>query len=1184
MEVLARRLCEAVENEDAQEVEDLLQSGADPNFVLPNNGIAAIHLAAGKESESALRCLTLILQHGGNPNVRSIEELTPVHVAASWGCCKVLVALLRIGGDPTLQDQDGNTASDLALMERNRRCVVALQEYIERSTLKDKNCGLCDSILSDDITHISNISLLLESSYKHSPFNSTSIFPLAPIPVHRNIGEHMDNAALSSRIEFSGLGVKESEMKGYSEILNNIQVSMSNGAYLLCLNSNKAPNTNVDCSLVQSVALTENCTNPKDSLESNIVLYDDGAKMDLHAATSSLMDPKMFSVRIADFDVTSPDHVYVYSRESSSYEDIENTFVVLDKEREEHTGKDVSCSTTYNSCQSESPSLGENSCNLMRVKGINSHFLDKDMTRTCSKSVKDAEAPLEAKSCNTLDLKVPAMEATSLLQKRDIVMNTRVNMSACSPNSNAHNKGTSRVLGSSQTQIVEASQRAIEPSPTVSIDGAAEYYNQERDNQCLKNQLKNMMFLTKAQTSDQSQHHTASMQEQFGISEPSISDTLPVTHQGNPFGEKANVLNEQLKTMMILTKVQQSPSHSNSTSDTPANELDLQVVRDKCDTAMNAEFRKMMMATKAFESPHGADQEKSRCFFTPRTKRRLQSSNSRHSNSSLFDESVEMPQRGRRVRSPGGTIQSPSSSQICGSRRTLFTSSLASRKQTSEVRESGQNSSLIISDIPTGPISMRATTNKLVDSEATLNLSDFLTDDVSSSDTEARKCGLQLTKVSGDPVVDQMVSGNTWLTEEGEDNSGELGQGDVNTQFSHSFPVSQSNDSLVHSTQLEDPTGKLINGDNKPRYSFSRLSSIAKDEDMQNTCQLNRILDSDSQVVPLSPGGRPVNMSKTESMDFLYQDKEKGHKLIERHISCTDTSYSSSTENSDDTVIYYWRDYHTVTQKINKFDSNRVAVELYRLSNNDIARKLMELGEDVGPVSTQNRKMCILLLDKCLKKSSNRKTRWNTGYNPELSVALHTSNIPDCRSDETMLSQEFDKPDKTRKWREGVLKSSFNYLLMDPRVTQNLPARYHSLSENECFRTFIGSVFYVGKGKRSRPYCHLYEALTHYNDSNKQACPKVQHIVDIWKSGLGVISLHCFQNTIPVEAYTREACMVDAIGLKMLTNQKKGVYYGQVQSWPPARQRHLGVFMLHRAMQIFLAEGERQLRPPDIRT
>lgn len=40
----------------------------------------------------------------------------------------------------------------------------------------------------------------------------------------------------------------------------------------------------------------------------------------------------------------------------------------------------------------------------------------------------------------------------------------------------------------------------------------------------------------------------------------------------------------------------------------------------------------------------------------------------------------------------------------------------------------------------------------------------------------------------------------------------------------------------------------------------------------------------------------------------------------------------------------------------------------------------------------------------------------------------------------------------------------------------------------------------------------------------------MQHILQVWGAGQGVVSLHCFQNVIPVEAYTREACMVEAIG------------------------------------------------------
>lgn len=54
-------------------------------------------------------------------------------------------------------------------------------------------------------------------------------------------------------------------------------------------------------------------------------------------------------------------------------------------------------------------------------------------------------------------------------------------------------------------------------------------------------------------------------------------------------------------------------------------------------------------------------------------------------------------------------------------------------------------------------------------------------------------------------------------------------------------------------------------------------------------------------------------------------------------------------------------------------------------------------------------------------------------------------------------------------------------------------------------------------------------------------------------------------------------------GLKMLTNQKRGDFYGVVSTWPLKRKRELGIHLLYRAMHIFLAEGERQLRPVDIR-
>ncbi|XP_074240526.1 ankyrin repeat and LEM domain-containing protein 1 isoform X3 [Saimiri boliviensis] len=108
------------------------------------------------------------------------------------------------------------------------------------------------------------------------------------------------------------------------------------------------------------------------------------------------------------------------------------------------------------------------------------------------------------------------------------------------------------------------------------------------------------------------------------------------------------------------------------------------------------------------------------------------------------------------------------------------------------------------------------------------------------------------------------------------------------------------------------------------------------------------------------------------------------------------------------------------------------------------------------------------------------------GHSLELAAALRTGRIPDAQADENALAQQFERPDPARRWREGVVKSSFTYLLLDPRETQDLPARAFSLTPAERLQTFVRAIFYVGKGTRARPYIHLWEALGHHGRTRKQ--------------------------------------------------------------------------------------------------
>ena len=209
-------------------------------------------------------------------------------------------------------------------------------------------------------------------------------------------------------------------------------------------------------------------------------------------------------------------------------------------------------------------------------------------------------------------------------------------------------------------------------------------------------------------------------------------------------------------------------------------------------------------------------------------------------------------------------------------------------------------------------------------------------------------------------------------------------------------------------------------------------------------------------------------------------------------------------------------------------------------------------------------------------------------YSPELQCTIQDFNwqksLRDYQKLENEVTEQFSKPEPSRRWRGGVVKSSFTYLLLDPRITKNLPCHVDSMSESYIWSTFLSSIFYIGKGMRSRPYSHLYEAFAFWKREKtvKKTDKKVRFILDIWKAGLGVVCLHVFQNVIPVEAYTREAAMIDSIELRNLKNERCGEYYGVAATWTSHQKKMLGTYLLYRAMCIFIHEGERQLRPGDL--
>lgn len=88
-------------------------------------------------------------------------------------------------------------------------------------------------------------------------------------------------------------------------------------------------------------------------------------------------------------------------------------------------------------------------------------------------------------------------------------------------------------------------------------------------------------------------------------------------------------------------------------------------------------------------------------------------------------------------------------------------------------------------------------------------------------------------------------------------------------------------------------------------------------------------------------------------------------------------------------------------------------------------------------------------------------------YSIEIEKSLRsddwTKNLSPYIELENKVRADFANPN--RKWREGTAKTSFTYLLLDPRVTDNLPARANKQAHQISWVTFVNSIFYVGKGQ-----------------------------------------------------------------------------------------------------------------------
>ncbi|RDD43740.1 Ankyrin repeat and LEM domain-containing protein 1 [Trichoplax sp. H2] len=402
--------------------------------------------------------------------------------------------------------------------------------------------------------------------------------------------------------------------------------------------------------------------------------------------------------------------------------------------------------------------------------------------------------------------------------------------------------------------------------------------------------------------------------------------------------------------------------------------------------------------------------------------------------------------------------------------------------------------------------------------------------------------------------------------------------GNIANQNSKQLSINNKEHNL--STKFNSFNKSTVSDESETNELFSYTPEIKspKYHHNQNLARINKEVAS-LEVTNLTEND---SYNATSEAITLQQEGPSDEEIWSNYVSD-----GNSIESESDTIIYDWNEIcsrlslaSSDLSKGNFEEEVEIPSVMLSWSNDKIRQELKDYGEIPGPITATTKKVYLTYIVKLKQQIYNQTGSKSTiiKYPPEISTLLKTGNITeDMAKLEQELKAEFQHPDPNRKWREGTAKHSFNYLLLDSRITKNLPSRSKGCSDTELMKDFIRAVFYIGKGQKARPFAHFYEAIKATDSPAKKSGKKVERIQEIWNEGLGIISLHCFQSVIPVEAYTREAAMIDAIGISNLTNERKGDYYGVARTWVHVKRRKLGAYLLYRAMKILLNEGERPL-------
>ncbi|XP_050453882.1 uncharacterized protein LOC126852774 [Cataglyphis hispanica] len=1083
---LASSLCDGLEDNNIRQVVTLLlNKDADPNILIPTHGVTPFHLVIGNDSEEFAEEVTkLFLRHGGNPNVRSNDGMTPVHVAAAWGRINILKLLLANGGDPLCLDNDGRSPFHYAFDGKYFKAVTLLSNYcedIQDEDDKPKYSMALDKVLitngdivaeyvasKDTVSNLDNITM--KNLLTDCKSNSSSVI------VNLNDVSNVHNI-IETKCELSN------NLDEYFSRATNMMTTQLQNNHVVTDKKEMSNHSFIDLDFDFANLHLSDVMQKEKCLVSQIINHLSSSLASDCTINETLHNCKSNKREKSDFDMPFElkknegahyNHKYYKNLKDYLYK------LQINTSNENILKPNISNVKEQNICSkysAQNPSRKQHKKNSNDIPVTPSYILDNSIVSMSP----NFNTPNHRKRKNTA--KTPL--TPSYINNDPIVSK--------SPNFT--------------TPVCTTGKR--NPAKTSHVN---EYFSTN-------------VFKKFRECTIQTQYSELTRQKKhIARSTPrrkkkSIYKIYSGKKRFGPYRYESDVTSDEFTADNKLKPV--------DLNKTIFSEEAEDIRYDIMDTSSEYSLLNVKESSKTrFLQNHCNN-----CMITKLDKGRYDEEDNSESN--LLNNSFNQKEKENKSINNFKEYIKFENYQV-------NTNFVTVRKNIFKIDKTSEMTNAFINNIKSS-----YTTESDMHTENFIDCVDCDTKKLLNEDLD-----MSINKTCN-------LHAKNWC----------------NNEFQKSYKLSIENNSLSI-MNLPIQCKKQIYLLDSEKSSSSRLENNTDFKKMEN---MPKVKDLDMYKIEKNSSV----LSYVSTQEYKYEDPEEGVVLLERRLCIT--PYSTLSENECD-----------VKSKLimSGASSSQNLPELLFMDDAALIRELRQLGDQPGPITNTTRQLYQRRLMRLknvrdanipsisnVRNISQNHTELYDRIKSHLEFGDWLNHVNTYKSLEKHVFQEFVSPDPSRRWREGRSKTSFNYLLLDPRITQDLPNRSVHLAEAEVWSIFLNAIFYIGKGKRSRPFDHLYDAFKTWVGSSTITSKKIKCILDIWNNDHGVVCLHIFQNVIPVEAYTREAAMIDAIGREHLGNCKSGEYYGVAATWSMQQKRKFGRYLLYKALKIFLQEGESQLFP-----